>query len=65
MQYILTEQEFNRGYELRESWIEEDIPFCGIYNKSEALNMQGYFTIIECTDEDKQLYRIRVLLKNR
>ena len=65
MQYILTEQELNRGCELLESWKEENIPIGEVYNKSESLNERGYYTLIECTNFDKELYEIRVFQKNR
>lgn len=65
MQYILTEQELNRGCEIRESWKEENIPIGEVYIKSESLNEQGYFTLVECTDFDNELYEIRVFQKNR
>ena len=64
MQYILTEQEYNQGYELLGSWREHDIPIEEVYDKSKELNSQGWFTIINCTDCDKELYEIIVLRKN-
>lgn len=64
MQYILTEEEFNRGYELLESWVEHDIPFEEVYDKSKELNKQGWFTVINCTDYEKELYEIKVFSKN-
>ena len=63
MQYILTEQEFNQGYELLESWREYDIPIGEVYDKSKKLNNQGWFTVIKCTDVEKELYEITVLGK--
>lgn len=64
MQYILTEEEFNRGYELIESWVEHDIPFGEVYDRSKELNKQGWFTVINCTDYEKELYEIKVFNKN-
>lgn len=64
MQYILTEQEFKQGYELLESWREHDISIGEVYDRSKELNKQGWFTIINCTDYDKELYEIIVLCKN-
>ena len=64
MQYILTEQEFNQGYELLESWREYDIPIGEVYDKSKKLNNQGWFTDLSLyqdpvidsgTDYDNQL----------
>ena len=63
MQYILTEEEFKRGHELLESWTEHDIPFEDVYNKAELLNKQGWFTVINCTNYDKNLYEIKVFEK--
>ena len=63
MQYILTEQEFNQGYELLESWREHDIPIEEVCDKSKNLNNQGWFTVIKCTDYEKELYEIIVLGK--
>ena len=63
MQYILTEEEFNRGYELLESWTENDIPFKDVYDVSKSLNKQGWFTVINCTNYDKDLYEIKVFEK--
>lgn len=63
MQYILTEQEFNQGYELLESWREHDIPIEEVYDKSKNLNNQGWFTVLKCTDYEKELYEIIVLGK--
>lgn len=33
-------------------------------DRSKELNKQGWFTIINCTDYDKELYEIIVLCKN-
>ena len=63
MQYILTEQEFNQGYELLESWREHDILIEEVYDKSKNLNNQGWFTVLKCTDYEKELYEIIVLGK--
>ena len=63
MQYILTEQEFKQGAELLESWREYDIPIGEVYDKSKNLNNQGWFTVIKCTDYEKELYEIIVLGK--
>ena len=65
MQYILTEQELNRGCELIESWKEENIPIGEVYDRSDELNNQGYFTFIECMDFENELYRISIFHKNR
>lgn len=64
MQYILTEQEYKRGHELLEAWKEENIPIGEIYDKSKHLNEQGFYTVVECTDFDKDLFEIRVFQKN-
>lgn len=63
MQYILTEEEFNQGCELIESWRKSDIPLEDVYNESKELNKQGFFTIVNCTNYDKELYEIIVLQK--
>lgn len=65
MQYILTEQELNRGCELIEAWVEENIPIGEVYIKSENLNEQGYFTVVECNDFENETYNITVFQKNR
>lgn len=65
MQYILTEQELNRGCELILSWTEKDIPLEEVYDKSGNLNEQGWFTVINCTDFDKNLFEIMVFGKNK
>ena len=63
MQYILTEQEFKQGAELLESWREHDIPLEEVYDRSQNLNNQGWFTVLKCTDYEKELYEIIVLAK--
>lgn len=55
MQYILTEQEFKQGAELLESWREHDIPLEEVYDKSQNLNNQGWFTVLKRTDYEKEL----------
>ena len=64
MQYILTEQELNRGCELIEAWVEEDIPIGEVYIKSKSLNEQGYFTVVKCHNFGEELYNITVFQKN-
>lgn len=63
MQYILTEEEFNQGCELIESWRKSDIPLEEAYGESKELNKQGFFTIINCINCDKGLCEIIVLQK--
>lgn len=63
MQYILTEQELNRGCQLIEMWKEENIPIGEVYIKSESLNRQGYFTVINCTDFKNEFYQITIYQK--
>lgn len=60
MQYILTRDELIKGCELREMWIEKEISIGEVYDKSEALNKQGFYTVIECYDIPNELYSITV-----
>lgn len=63
MQYILTEHELNMGYEIIESWKEERVPFNELYSKQTRLHHQGYLTLCECVDDNKEIYDIRVFQK--
>ena len=65
MQYILTEHEMNRGCELLEAWETEEMNLDSIYNEQNNLNEQGYFTVIHCTDVEKELYKITVFQRNK
>lgn len=58
MQYILTEREMNLGCELVESFESEEMNLDLLYFEQESLNQQGYFTVIHCTDVEKDLYKI-------
>lgn len=60
MQYILTEQELNRGCQLIEAWVTEDMTLDCAYMEQENLNNQGFFTVINCSDSEKEWYRITV-----
>ena len=60
MQYILTRDELIRGYELLKMWTEKEIHIGEVYDKSEVLNKQGFYTVIECYDTDNELYSITV-----
>lgn len=67
MQYILSEEEMdylkngNRyGCELINVWETDDMTLDCAYEEQETLNKQGYFTMINCTDAKKELYRIQV-----
>jgi hypothetical protein len=62
MQYILTEQEMNRGCELIESWTEEHIPIGEVYIRTEELNQQGYFTVVSDFENDQ--FRITVFQRS-
>ena len=65
MQYILTEHEMNRGCELIEAWETDEMNLDSVYNEQSSLNEQGYFTIIHCTDVEKDLYKISVFQRNK
>lgn len=65
MQYILTEQELNRGCELIEAWETDAMSLDAAYLEQENLNAQGYFTVINCTDLKDELYKITVFHKNK
>ena len=65
MQYILTEHEMNRGCELIEAWETEEMNLDSIYNEQSNLNEQGYFTVVHCTDVEKDLYKITVFQRNK
>lgn len=65
MQYILTEHEMNRGCELFEAWETDEMNLDSVYNEQSSLNEQGYFTIIHCTDAEKDLYKISVFQRNK
>ena len=54
MQYILTEQEFNQGYELLESWKEHNIPISSLSLREAAMEK-----IKNMSDEELKL---RILL---
>ena len=63
--YILTEHELNRGCELIEAWQTEDMTLDCAYIEQTNLNEQGYFTVINCTDVEKDWYRITVFRRNK
>lgn len=65
MQYILTEQEMNCGCELIEVWETEEMNNDNTYIEQSNLNEQGYFTVIHCTDVEKDLYKISVFQRNK
>ena len=65
MQYILTEHEMNRGYELIEAWETEEMNLDSVYNEQSNLNEQGYFTVVHCIDVEKDLYKITVFQRNK
>lgn len=65
MQYILREQELNRGCELIEAWVTEDMTLDCAYMEQENLNNQGFFTVINCSDTEKEWYRITVFQRNK
>jgi len=64
MQYILTEEELNRGCPLIEMWETEDMTLNCAYEEQENLNKQGYFTVINCIDVEKDHHRITVFQRN-
>lgn len=63
MQYILTEQEMNRGCELIEMWTEENVPFGELDVITDGLHEQGYFTVVEYVEHNDR-FRITVFQKN-
>lgn len=63
MQHILTDKELFRGSRLVESWKEENLNINDAYDRSDYLNEQGWFTVVECTDFDKELFEISVFEK--
>lgn len=68
MQYILTEHEMhemNRGCELIEAWETDEMGLDSTYIAQDSLNEQGYFTVIHCTDVEKDLYKISVFQRNK
>lgn len=65
MQYILTEHEMNRGCELIEAWETEEMNLGQTYDEQSRLNEQGYFTVIHCTNVEKDLYKISVFQRNK
>ena len=64
MQYILTEQEMNRGCEILESFETEEMTIDDACEEMKNLITQGYFTFLQCTDEEKDLCKIKVFRKN-
>lgn len=65
MQYILSEHEMNRGCELVEAWETEEMNLDSIYIEQSNLNEQGYFTVIHCTNIEKDLYKMSVFQRNK
>lgn len=55
MQYILSEEEYKRGYELIESFETEEMELDKVYEAQNNLNTQGFFTVICYTDTEKDL----------
>lgn len=51
MQYILSEEEFKRGYRLIESCRKRNLLMDEAYKTSDELNGQGYFTVVEESGE--------------
>jgi len=65
MQYILSEHEMNCGCELVEEWETEEMNLDSAYVEQSNLNEQGYFTVIKCTNVEKDLYKISVFQRNK
>lgn len=65
MQYILNENEMNRGCELLKSWETEEMNLDSVYIEQSNLNNQGFFTVIHCTNVEKDLYKISVFQRNK
>lgn len=65
MQYILTEHEMNRGFGLIEAWETEEMNLDSAFIEQNNLNEQGYFTVMHCTDVEKDLYKISVFQRNK
>jgi hypothetical protein len=64
MQYILTEEEYKRGAQLVESWVEHNLLLENVYDIQENLNKQGWFTVISNEDDNSELFKITVFGKN-
>lgn len=64
MQYILTEEELNKGCPLIKMWTTEDMSIDVAYEEQERLNQQGFFTIIDCSNIEKEWYRITVFQRD-
>ena len=65
MQYILTERELNMGCPLLEAWETEEMTLDCAYMEEEELNQQGFFTVINCVDAEKDWYKIKVFQRRK
>ncbi len=54
----------NRGCELIEAWETGEMRLDLVHIEQDKLNEQGYFTVIHCTDEEKDLYKITVFQRS-
>lgn len=63
MQHILANKELFKGSRLIESWKEKAIGINETYDRSDYLNEQGWFTVVECTDFKKEFFEISVFEK--
>lgn len=52
MQYILSEEEMNRGHNLIRSWITEKYSIEDVYMEVEKLQQQGYYTCIVNNEDE-------------
>lgn len=64
MQYILSEEEYKKGCELIKSFETEVMELDKVYEAQNNLNVQGFFTVICCTDTERDLYKIKVFKRN-
>lgn len=65
MKYILSEEEFNMGCQLREGWKECGMTVHEVYEKSESLIKQGYYVVIKHEKENVDLYQMTMYQKGR
>jgi phage shock protein A len=53
----------NTGLQLSISWSEHNLSLEEVYQKSEELNKQGWYTVIENETEDEELFIIKIYSK--
>lgn len=60
MQYILSEEEMNRGHNLICSWITEKYSIADVYEEARKLQEQGYYTCI--VNNEDETFSIEVFI---